>query len=94
LPSVQVARVLPWICAASGLLTICVGLHHLFVAIPFMLVTLGICAISLIVVLVAAARASTSETDFPGLGLALSLTLLSPVPYVLLVLVLMGNYWG
>ena len=36
-----------------------------------------------------------AKPDKPGeQQRGLSLTLLSPVPYVLLVLVLMGNYWG
>ena len=89
----QVAALLPWLCVASGALTTVVGFNHLFAGIPFMVVTLGICTISLIVVLVVAVRSGDSGPSF-SLGLALSLILVSPVPYILLVLYLMGNYWG
>lgn len=86
---------LPWICVASGALTTCVGLNHLFVAIPVMLITLGICAISLIFVLVVAGKVTRSESECPfSLAPGLSLILLSPIPYTLLVFILMGIYRG
>ena len=60
-----------------------------------MLVTLGICFISVIVVCTVASKFNQSESESPfSLGLALWLIFLSPVPYPLYVLILMSNYWG
>ena len=85
------------LCFGLWMVTAFIGLIHLFMAVPWMLVSIAFLAVTVVVVVVCIVRSSSDDNvlqDGSSYVLSFVLLFLAPAPFVLLCYIRLGNWWG
>ncbi len=82
------------LCSGSWMVTAFIGLIHLFMAVPLMLVSIAFLVVAFVVVVVCNGRSPSNYNDGSTFVLSFVLIFVSPIPFVLLCFIRLGNWWG